>query len=177
METRTANAGKRTTRFVIHPAGESDVAVLLELIRELAEFEGLADSLEVTADSLSAALFGKHPAAGALIARAGGAIAGYAVYYRTFSTFVGRPGIFLDDLYVRPGYRQAGLGRALLESVARIGVALGDGRFEWIALRWNENALRFYRGLGARSMDDWTLLRMNTHQVAQLLRSTNTSLP
>ncbi|MBL9134402.1 MAG: GNAT family N-acetyltransferase [Verrucomicrobiales bacterium] len=173
METPTASAGRRGTGFGIVPATEADVPDLIEMIGELARFEGLSEELEVTADSLRAAMFGRHPAAGALIARIGGEVAGYAVYYRTFSTFVGRPGIFLEDLYVRPSFRQGGLGRALLVAVARIGVALGDGRFEWIALRWNESALRFYRGLGARPMDDWALLRMNRRDVAQLLRTPN----
>ncbi len=98
-----------------------------------------------------------------------GAPAGYAVYYHTFSTFVGRPGIFLDDLYVRPEFRKRGIGRALLEAVAKIGMEFGGGRFEWIALRWNENAFRFYRSLGAKVMDEWALLRMNSREVNNLV--------
>ena len=96
-------------------------------------------------------------------------VAGYAIYYRTFSTFVGRTGIFLEDVYVRPEFRQRGLGRALLEAVARKSVELGGGRLEWNALHWNENALRFYRGLGARVMEDWVLLRLNREEVARLV--------
>ena len=155
--------------FTIDSANETDVPVLLGLIRELAEFEHLAHTLEVTADSLRAALFGPRPAANALLARVDGSVAGYAVYFTTFSTFVGRPGVFLDDLYVRPAFRRRGLGRALLEAAARIASDLG-GRFEWIALRWNENALSFYRRLGATVMGEWVLLRMNGAQVRALTR-------
>jgi GNAT superfamily N-acetyltransferase len=155
--------------FTINAATESDVPILLAMIRELAEFEKLAHELEVTADSLREAFFGARPVAAALLARVNGQPAGYAVYYHTFSTFVGRPGIFLEDIYVRPQYRKRGLGRALLEAVAKIGMELGGGRFEWIALRWNENAFRFYRSLGAKVMEDWALLRMNTREVKNLV--------
>ena len=157
------------TAFTISPAAESDVPTLLAMIRELAEFEQLAQELEVTVDSLREALFGAVPVACALVARMDSELAGYAVFYRTFSTFVGRPGIFLDDLYVRPEFRKRGIGRALLEAVARIGVETGGGRFEWIALRWNENAFRFYRSLGAKVMDEWAVLRMNHRDVENLV--------
>ena len=153
------------TAFTISPAAESDVPALLAMIRELAEFEQLAQELEVTVDSLREALFGAVPVACALVARMDSELAGYAVFYRTFSTFVGRPGIFLDDLYVRPEFRKRGIGRALLEAVAKIGLEIGGGRFEWIALRWNENAFHFYRSLGAKVMDEWALLRMNSREV------------
>lgn len=155
--------------FSINSAGEPDVPVLLGMIRELAEFEHLAHTLEVTADSLRSALFGPSPVASALLARVDGGVAGYAVYFTTFSTFVGRPGIFLDDLYVRPAFRRCGIGRALLEAVARICSDL-EGRFEWIALRWNESALNFYRSLGANVMDEWALLRMDNKEVRNLAK-------
>ena len=109
------------------------------------------------------------PVTYALVARVGAEPAGYAVFYRTFSTFVGRPGIFLDDLFVRPQFRKLGTGRALLTRVAEIGVELGGGRFEWIALRWNENAFRFYRSIGASVMSEWALLRMNGKEVSNLI--------
>lgn len=156
----------------ITPATEADVPILLALIRELAEFERLAHEVESDADSLRAALFGRQPVAAALLARAGDAPAGYAIYFRTFSTFVGRPGIFLEDLYVRPGFRQRGLGRALLEAIAKICIENGGGRLEWNALHWNENALRFYRRLGAKVRDDWVLLRMNGADVRRLVPAT-----
>ena len=149
------------TPFTINTATAKDLSHLLAMIRKLAEFELLAHELEVTAESLRAALFGNRPVAAALLASVDGLPAGYAVFYRTFSTFVGRPGIFLDDLFVRPQFRKLGIGRALLTRVAEIGAELGGGRFEWIALRWNENALRFYLSLGAKVMDEWALLRMN----------------
>jgi GNAT superfamily N-acetyltransferase len=152
----------------IQPAVESDVPLLLDLIRELAEFESLGHELEVTVESLHAALFGQDKVARAVIARMNGVPAGYAIFYRTFSSFVGRPGVFLDDLYVRPGCRKLGIGRALLSHVAREGTKLGGGRFEWIALRWNENALRFYHSIGASEMNQWALLRMNTHDTQVL---------
>ena len=155
--------------FTINPATALDVVVILAMIRELAEFEQLALELEVTEDSLREALFGKDAVARALVARVNGEPAGYTVFYRTFSTFVGRPGLFLDDLYVRPAHRRLGIGRALLTQVARIGTELGGGRLEWIALRWNENALRFYRSLGATEMNDWALLRMTGGEVRNLL--------
>ena len=157
------------TPFTINSATESDVPVLLAMIRELAEFEHLAHELEATASPLREALFGERPVAAALLAQVAGEPAGYAVYYQTFSTFVGRPGVFLDDLYVRPAYRKHGIGRALLKAVARIGMEPGGGRFEWIALRWNESALRFYRSLGAKVMDEWALLRMDHREVRNLV--------
>jgi GNAT superfamily N-acetyltransferase len=156
-------------RFNITPAGESDVPAILEMILELAEFEHLAHEVQTDAGSLRAALFGGQPVAYALVGRVGDAVAGYAIYYRTFSTFVGRPGIYLEDLYVRPQFRKCGLGRAMLEAVARASIDLGGGRLEWAALNWNENALRFYRGLGARVMDDWLLLRMTGGEVQRLV--------
>lgn len=157
------------TPFTINSATASDVPVLLAMIRELAEFEHHTHELEVTAGSLREALFGERPVAAALLAQMDGEPVGYAVYYHTFSTFVGRPGIFLDDIYVRPDYRKRGIGRALLEAVAQIGMELGGGRFEWITLRWNENAFRFYRSLGAKVMDEWSLLRMNRREVKNLV--------
>jgi GNAT superfamily N-acetyltransferase len=162
----------KMTPFSINSATATDVPILLALIRELAEFEHLAHDLKVTASSLREALFGEHPVAGALLARVDGQAAGYAVYYRTFSTFVGRAGIFLDDLYVRPEFRKRGLGRALLKQAAAVDFEVGGGRFEWIALRWNENAFRFYRSLGAKIMDEWALLRMNGQQVRKLVNAT-----
>jgi len=155
--------------FTICPAAEADVPILLSLIHELAEFERLAHEVKTSGALLHAALFGERPVATALLARAEEAVAGYAIYYRTFSTFVGRPGVFLEDIYVRPEFRQRGLGRALLEAVASHCLELGGGRLEWNALHWNENALRFYRGLGARVLDDWVLLRLNPGEVVQLV--------
>ena len=155
--------------FTIRPACERDVRDLMKMIRELAQFETLEHELEATETSLRDWLFSGHPAAAALIATVDGKRAGYAVYFHTFSSFAGRPGIFLEDVYVRPQFRRRGLGSALLKEVAAIGAVRGCGRFEWIALRWNETALKFYQSLGARVMDDWVLLRMNSQEIRNLV--------
>jgi len=139
-----------------------EVPGLLELIRELARFEKLEHEVEATVGSLTESLFGPKPVAGALIGRVGDKFAGYALYFFTFSSFIGRPGIWLEDLYVRPAFRRQGLGRAMIEAVARIGAERNCGRFEWTALNWNKNALDFYRKLGAQTMDEWILVRLNS---------------
>jgi GNAT superfamily N-acetyltransferase len=145
-----------------------EVPVLLELIHELARFERLEHEVETGVESLHEALFGPQPVVAALLARAGGEVAGYALYFFTFSSFVGRAGIWLDDLYVRPAFRHQGLGRALLQALARIGAERNCGRFEWTALNWNKSALDFYRKLGAQSMDEWVLLRLNAEGLRRL---------
>lgn len=146
----------------------AEIPKLLELIHELARFEKLEHEVEATAESLTQSLFGPRPAAGALFARCDGEVAGYAIYFFTFSSFVGRAGIWLEDVYVRPPFRKRGLGRGLIEAVARIGVERGCGRFEWTALNWNEHALDFYRRLGARVMNEWVLLRINPPDLPRL---------
>lgn len=165
----SSNILSETARYAVNLATPADVPVILEMICELAEFEQLTPELEVTAAGLQEALFGPVPVARALVARRDGEPAGYAVFYRTFSTFVGRPGIFLDDLYVRPPCRKLGIGRSLLIRVAQIGTELGGGRLEWITLRWNENAFRFYRSIGASVMNEWALLRMKGAEVRVLI--------
>jgi GNAT superfamily N-acetyltransferase len=154
--------------FSTHPATASDVPVLLEMIRELARFEHLEHEVEATPELLERALFGQSPVAGAVIGLSDGQVAGYAIYYFTFSSFVGRPGIWLEDVYVRPSFRKGGLGRALIEAVARVGVGKDCGRYEWTALNWNERALKFYDGLGAKRRDEWVLLRMNRDGLRRL---------
>ena len=154
--------------FTVRRACESDVRELMRMIRELAQFETLEHTLETTESSLRHWLFGAHPAAAALIATVDGVAAGYAIYFHTFSSFVGRPGIFLEDIYVRPQFRRRGLGRALLKAVGGIGVERDCGRFEWIALRWNESALKFYENLGARVLREWVMLRMESTGIRKL---------
>jgi len=158
-------------QFTIQPVVANEIPMLLELIRELARFERLEHEVEATPDSLKESLFGPQPVAGALFARYGEEHAGYALYFFTFSSFVGRAGIWLEDIYVRPAYRQRGLGRALIKAVAQIGVERNCGRFEWTALNWNTHALDFYRRLGANSMSDWILLRMNAEALRSLAKS------
>jgi len=154
--------------IAIAPVTPAEVPTLLELIRELARFEKLEHEVGATADSLNQSLFGPQPAAGALFARCDGEVAGYAIYFFTFSSFVGRRGIWLEDVYVRPPFRKRGLGRGLIEAVARIGVERGCGRFEWTALNWNQRALEFYHRLGAQVMNDWVLLRVSPTGLKQL---------
>jgi GNAT superfamily N-acetyltransferase len=146
----------------------AEVPELLELIRELARFEKLESEVEATVETLHNSLFGSPQVAGALLARADGQLAGYALYFFTFSSFIGRAGIWLEDVYVRPPFRRQGLGRALIRAVARIGVERNCGRFEWTALNWNVNALEIYRKLGAQTMDEWVMLRMNAESLRKL---------
>lgn len=145
----------------IRPATPADVATVLALIVELAEYERLRH--EVVADEalLREHLFGPRPAAEAVLAERDGEAVGFALFFPTFSTFLGRPGIWLEDLFVRPPHRGAGVGRALLRHLAGLAVERGCGRLEWSALDWNEPALGFYRALGARVMPEWHLHRLS----------------
>jgi GNAT superfamily N-acetyltransferase len=154
--------------ITITPISRDDVPALLELIRELAIFEKLEHEVQATVGSLEDSFFGPEPVAGALIARGDGELAGYAIYFFTFSSFVGRAGMWLEDLYVRPQFRKQGLGRRLIEAVAQIGVERNCGRFEWTALNWNESARNFYRGLGAEELGEWILFRMNSAALGRL---------
>ena len=156
----------------ITPLAPGEIPILRELIFELARFEKLEHEVEASVESLSDAFFGKQPAAGALLARSGGAPVGYAIYFFTFSSFVGRRGIWLEDVYVRPAFRQQGLGAALIKAVAEIGVENNCGRFEWTALNWNKPALDFYGRLGARTMDEWVLLRMDSEGLRSMAEQT-----
>jgi GNAT superfamily N-acetyltransferase len=145
-----------------------EVPDLLALIVELAQFERLEHELQGTVESLRQALFASPPLAGALLGRIDGSLAGYALYYFTFCSFATRPGIWLDDLYVRPVFRHRGLGAALIQAVARVGAERNCARFEWIALNWNRNALDFYRKLGAKTLDEWVLLRLESDGIQRL---------
>lgn len=144
----------------IRAAGPADCAAILGFIRELAEYERLLH--EVTADEaqLRATLFGERPAAEVLIAELGGAPVGFALFFPSYSTFLGKPGLYLEDLFVRPAARGRGVGLALMSALARLAVARGYGRFEWSVLDWNEPALRFYAALGARPQSEWTVQRL-----------------
>jgi GNAT superfamily N-acetyltransferase len=154
--------------FNISPVTMAELPELLELVRELARFERLEHEVKATVESFENSFFGPQPVAGALLARCGEDLAGYAIYFFTFSSFIGRPGLWLDDVYVRPKFRQRRLGLALMESVARIGVQRNCGRFEWTALNWNKSALDFYMKLDAQVLDEWVLLRLNEHALRRL---------
>jgi len=144
----------------IRPATDRDVPLLLEFIRELAEYEKLSQMVVATEPLLGEHLFGHDPAAEALIASLDGTPVGFALFFRSFSTFVGRPGIYLEDLFVRPHARGAGVGKALLREVARIAVSRHCGRLEWAVLDWNDSAIGFYKKLGAIPLNDWTVFRV-----------------
>lgn len=141
-------------------ASREDVPLLLTLIRELAEFEQLLDQVKADEATLSEALFGSRRIAEVVIAEFEGEPAGFALYFHNFSTFVGRAGLYLEDLYVRPHLRGRGVGRWLIAFVAKIAVERNCGRFEWAVLDWNTRALELYRSLGAVPMDDWTVQRV-----------------
>ncbi|MGE4366993.1 N-acetyltransferase family protein [Thermomonas sp.] len=144
----------------IRPATADDVPLIRQLIAELAEYEKLAHAAVATDDDLRAQLFGERPAAEVLIGEVDGEPAGFALFFHTFSTFLGKRGLYLEDLYVRPAYRGAGLGRHLMAALARIAVQRDCGRFEWSVLDWNQPAIDFYRRLGATGMDEWTVQRL-----------------
>jgi len=162
--------------FTIAPATPDDVPLILALITELAEYEHLAHEVKATEPLLREALFCDAPVAHAVIARTGqGTPSGFALFFFSFSTFVGRPGLYLEDLFVRPEFRKRGLGRQLLAHLARVAVERGCGRMEWSVLNWNEMALRVYRGIGAIPMDEWTVQRLTGQALADLASSATAS--
>ena len=148
------------TLVTIRPANADDVPLIAQLIRDLAEYERLADAAVATDDGLREQLFGERPAAEVLIAEADGEPAGFALFFHTFSTFLGKRGLYLEDLFVRPAFRGLGLGKHLMAALARIAVKRGCGRFEWSVLDWNAPAIGFYRALGATAIDEWTVHRL-----------------
>jgi GNAT superfamily N-acetyltransferase len=146
--------------LTIRPATVDDVPLIAQLVRELAEYEKLAHAAVATVAGLREQLFGERPAAEVLIAEADGEPAGFALFFHNFSTFLGRRGLYLEDLFVRPAFRGLGLGRHLMAALARIAVQRDCGRFEWSVLDWNEPSIAFYRRLGAVGMDEWTVQRL-----------------
>lgn len=152
----------------IRAATEGDVPLVLRFIRELAEYERLLHEVVATEERLRDTLFGARPAAEVVIAEADGEPVGFALFFHNYSTFLAQPGIYLEDLYVRPEALGRGAGRALLAHLARLARERGCGRLEWWVLDWNEPAIRFYRALGARAMDDWTVFRLAGDELARL---------
>jgi len=155
-------------RFLIRAAAPADVAELLRLIHELAVYEKLEHLAVGTPPQLHEALFGKRPVCEALVAEVEGRAVGFALYFATFSTFLCKPGLYLEDLFVEPAHRGCGIGKALLKRLAAITVERGGGRFEWRVLDWNEPSIRFYEGLGATLMREWLLARLTGPELARL---------
>jgi len=144
------------------------VPLILELIRGLAEYERLSDQVVATEAGLREALFGAQPSAEVIVAYADDRPAGFALFFHNFSTFLGRRGLYLEDLFVTPEFRRLGIGRRLLTELARIAVERGCGRFEWSVLDWNAPAIEFYKRLGARPLDEWTIFRVTGDALTRL---------
>jgi GNAT superfamily N-acetyltransferase len=144
----------------IRAATEEDVPLILSLIKELAEYERLSHEVVATEEALRDSLFGERPVAEVLIGHLGDEPVGFALFFHNFSTFLGKPGIYLEDLYVRPEFRGAGIGRALLVHLARLARERGCGRLEWSVLDWNEPAIGFYKKIGASPVSGWTVYRV-----------------
>ena len=155
--------------FRIEPATERDLAIVLKLIKDLGEYEQLAHTVVATEATLRESLFVKR-AAEAVIGYADDEPAGFALFFQTFSTFLGAPGMYLEDIFVTPKWRRRGLGRALLAHLANIAVERGYGRVEWSVLNWNEPAIGFYTSLGARPMDQWTVFRLTGESLSNLAK-------
>ncbi len=147
-------------RSAIRTAEPRDLNAIVQLISELAEFENLTHLLEVTPDRLAPHLFGDEPAAECLVGEVDGEVVAFALFYKNFSTFLSKPGLYLEDLYVRPAHRRSGLGRALIVELARLACERGYGRFDWTVLDWNEDAIHFYEKLGAEVLPDWRICRL-----------------
>ena len=163
--------------FVLRAAELRDVAAIVQMIRDLAEFEQLGHLVQVTPEKLRPQLFGAKPAAEALVAElggggsgggGGGAVVAFALFFTNFSTFLAQPGLYLEDLYVKPEHRGQHIGKALLTRLAALAVERGCGRFEWSVLDWNQSAIRFYENMGATVMPDWRICRVSGERLAAL---------
>lgn len=154
--------------ITIRAATPADVPLILALVRELAVYEKLEHEVSATEDDLQKTLFGDRRFAECVLANLNGEPVGFALYFSNFSTFLGRPGLYLEDLFVRPAARGMGVGRALLEHLARVAVQRGWGRFEWSVLDWNDPAIGFYKKLGAKPMDEWTIFRLSGDSLRKL---------
>jgi GNAT superfamily N-acetyltransferase len=154
--------------LTIRPAGEHEIPLVLEFVRELATYERLAHEVTATPADFAAALFGPQACAEVVFACLDGTPVGYALFFRTFSSFVGKPSIFLEDLFVRPEVRGRGIGKQLLAYLARTALERGCGRLEWAVLDWNAPSIAFYRSLGAVAQDDWTTYRLTDEALERL---------
>ncbi len=157
--------------FQIKHATRAEVPLILQLIRELADYERAPDDAVATEAQLDKVLFGENPPAEVILAREGAEPVGFAVYFFNFSTWLGQPGLYLEDLFVRPAHRGKGYGRLLLARLAQIARERDCGRMEWAVLDWNEPAIQFYKKLGAAPMDDWTVFRLTSDGIGALAES------
>src|SRR5947208_4343673 len=162
---------KIQTDFAIRSARVEDVPIILQLIRDLATYERAPNEVTATEEQLVDVLFGEKPVAEVLLAFEGKSPIGFAVFFHNFSTWLGRPGLYLEDLFVKPEKRGKGYGRALLVDLAKIARDRGCGRMEWAVLDWNEPAIKFYHALGAKPMDEWTVFRLTPDGMARLAQS------
>jgi GNAT superfamily N-acetyltransferase len=158
----------KTINFKIRAATIVDVPIILELIRALATYERAPNEVRATEDQLVDVLFGKKPAAEVLLAFEDDNPIGFAVFFHNFSTWLGRPGLYLEDLFVKPEHRGKGYGRGLLVHLGKIAHDRGCGRMEWAVLNWNEPAIEFYKKLGAKPLDEWKIFRLNREGIARL---------
>ena len=161
----------KQSNFKIRPACAADVSTILQLIRDLATYERAPNEVTATEKQLADVLFGEKPAAEVLLAFERDTPVGFAVFFHNFSTWLGRPGLYLEDLFVKPEKRGKGYGRALLVDLARIARDRGCGRMEWAVLDWNDPAIQFYRKLGAKPMEEWTVFRLTRDGIAELATS------
>jgi GNAT superfamily N-acetyltransferase len=161
---------KEVADFEIRPACVEDVSIILELIRDLATYERAPHEVIATEEQLVDVLFGKRPTAEVLLAFEGNSPVGFALFFHNFSTWLGRPGLYLEDLFVKPEKRGKGYGRALLVELAKIARDRGCGRMEWAVLNWNEPAINFYRAIGAKPMDEWTVFRLTREGITKLAK-------
>ena len=156
----------------IVPARSEDVPIVLGLINALAEYERMSDHVVATEQGLRAWLFGDRPAAEVVLASADGSVVGFALFFHNFSTFLGRPGLYLEDLFVVPEWRGRGIGRKLMAHLAEIAVSRGCGRMEWSVLDWNRPAIGFYQRIGASLLEDWRVCRLSGDSLARLAAGT-----
>ena len=152
----------------IRPATRADAALILSFIRELAEYEKMLDEVKATPADIERQLFGPRPAAECVIAEWDGTPAGFALFFHNFSTFLAKPGLYLEDLYVKPELRGKGIGKTLLAHLAKLALERGCGRFEWAVLDWNAPAIRFYESLGAKLMESWKINRLTGEALKRL---------
>ena len=157
-------------KHALRAAEPRDLPAIVGLIRELAEFERLTHLLRVTPETLRPHLFGDKPVAESVVGEVKGEVVGFALFFTNFSTFLARPGLYLEDLYVKPEHRGCGLGRAMLEHLGALAVQRGYGRFEWSVLDWNEHAIRFYEGMGATVMPEWRICRVTGEALQNFAR-------